>query len=536
MPRRLSQAELGILLRHLRRQDLARQRAWQTQESTHLGASARQKPRKSWQKADEKHDSMPRKFLETSITTLGSLLILALGGYTYHIYYKSLVLHKINNAFSSGFSTLELAALAQHGVPPEPGEEPVQDDELRFKVLRPEQSTIDSIVSGKIRGNYYLLFGEKGTGKTTMLLDAMRKVQGSGVAMLEAHSDLEVFRLRLGKALDYEYHEDYVGGLFNIRGPREATPLLDIERALNKLEKVALKRKSKLNKPLTLIINNIHFLPDSAEGQHLLTLLQQRAELWAASELVTLVFTSDEYRTTETLRPHATRMQVLNVRDVPKEVAIPAMQAYRKEKFNETMSVDILSQAYDRVGGRLIFLEQVARSRDLFRMCESICEKEKRWLLSQCWILGAEMDDKAEEQQDYCHAAMILAKALVELENKQVKPKGGAEIPGMPIHKVQELMTRADFLHKLDQMNIFAIDANGVVKADSVPMQNAFRAVVSDPAFEEHLEATTERLDELEGLGRTTELTMKDLVNGQYAVTAKGMGGKEDTTFLVKRM
>lgn len=344
---------------------------------------------------------MPRKFLETSITTLGSLLILALGGYSYHIYYKSLVLDKINNAFSSGFSTLELAALSQHGVPPEPGEEPV-DDELRFKVLRPEQTTIDSIVTGKIRGSYYLLFGEKGTGKTTMLLDAMRKVQGSGVAMLEAHSDLEVFRLRLGKALDYEYHEDYIGGLFNIRGPREATPLLDIERALNKLEKVALKSKSKLNKPLTLIMNNIHFLPDNAEGQHLLTLLQQRAELWAASELVTLVFTSDEYRTTETLRPHATRMQVLNVRDVPKEVAIPALQTFRQAKFQETVSEEILSQAYDRVGGRLIFLEQVARSRDILRMCDSICEKEKRWLLSQCWILGRDMDDKAEEQQDYC--------------------------------------------------------------------------------------------------------------------------------------
>lgn len=131
---------------------------------------------------------------------------------------------------------------------------------------------------------------------------------------------------------------------------------------------------------------------------------------------------------------------------------------------------------------------------------------------------------------------MLLGKALVEMENNAVQPKSGADIPGMPIHKVQELMTRSDFLHKLDQMNIFAIDANGVVKADSVPMQNAFRAVCSDPAFEEHLEATTERLDELEGLGRTTELTMKDLVSGQYAVIAKGMKGQEDTAFVVKKM
>jgi hypothetical protein len=27
--------------------------------------------------------------------------------------------------------------------------------------------------------------------------------------MFEAHADLEIFRIRLGKALDYEFHEEY---------------------------------------------------------------------------------------------------------------------------------------------------------------------------------------------------------------------------------------------------------------------------------------------------------------------------------------
>jgi len=38
--------------------------------------------------------------------------------------------------------------------------------------------------------------------------------------MFDAHADLEIFRVRLGKALDFEYHEDNIGGLFSIRGPR----------------------------------------------------------------------------------------------------------------------------------------------------------------------------------------------------------------------------------------------------------------------------------------------------------------------------
>lgn len=43
------------------------------------------------------------------------------------------------------------------------------------------------------------------------------------VAMFEAHSDLELFRIRLGKALDYEFHEDYIGGYFSEKGPRDVS-------------------------------------------------------------------------------------------------------------------------------------------------------------------------------------------------------------------------------------------------------------------------------------------------------------------------
>lgn len=335
-----------------------------------------------------------RKFLETGATTLAALLMLGLGGYGYQEYYKKQVLRKIDHAFAGGlFSSLEEAALAQYG-----------DAEHMFRIARPEQGLVDDIISGNTRGNYFLLFGEKGTGKSSMLLNSMQKVDGEGVAMFEAHSDNEVFRLRLGKALDYEYHEDYIGGLFSVKGPRDATPLLDIERALNKLEKIALQRRNASHgrRPLVLIISNIHHISNDVDGQRLLDLLQQRAELWAASRLVTLVFTSDKYRTTEALRLHATRMQLLNVQDVPRDVAVEALRRYRAETRGESMSNSLLDEIYSRVGGRLIFLDQVARSKNMLETAQFICQKEQRWLLSQCWILGRDIDDEAEHQQDYC--------------------------------------------------------------------------------------------------------------------------------------
>lgn len=121
---------------------------------------------------------------------------------------------------------------------------------------------------------------------------------------------------------------------------------------------------------------------------------------------------------------------------------------------------------------------------------------------------------------------MTLAQALVSMENDTTTPS----LPRIPLHKVQELMTRADFIPRLDQQNIIAIDADGMVRADSMPMQNAFRAICSQPGFDAHLEATNGRLDELESLGRTTELTVKDLVDGEYELSSRHEDG-----FVIRR-
>lgn len=120
-------------------------------------------------------------------------------GYSYHKYYKYLVLQKMDNAFQPGDPALEVAGV-EHGKHQYHHEE--------HWVVRDEQEKIDQIISGEVSGHYYLLVGEKGTGKTSMILEAMRKINGDGVAMFEAHGDLEIFRMRLGKALDYEFHEE----------------------------------------------------------------------------------------------------------------------------------------------------------------------------------------------------------------------------------------------------------------------------------------------------------------------------------------
>jgi hypothetical protein len=246
----------------------------------------------------------------------------------------------------------------------------------------------------------------------------MKKIDGEGISMFEAHADLEIFRIRLGKALDYEFHEDYIGSYFSERGPRDTTALLDIERAFNKLEKVALKRRKEVGRPLVVIINAVHLLRDDEDGRDLLELLQQRAEQWAASNLVTMVFNSDDYWVYERLKVLATRMEVTSVTDLPKSQAMSALAKYRQRYFKETPDSKILTEVYNRVGGRLTYLNRVAKSKDMLDTCDLIIDTEKRWFLNQCWILGMEMDDDVMDQQKYAVSRLCLtSSASSQLQN-----------------------------------------------------------------------------------------------------------------------
>jgi hypothetical protein len=92
-------------------------------------------------------------------------------------------------------------------------------------------------------------------------------------------------------------------------------------------------------------------------------------------------------------------MDVVSINDLPKPQAVAALQKYRLRYFNERLSEQELSAVYDRVGGRLTFLNRVAKSRDMLETCDMLQEVEKKWFLNQCWILGAELDENAKNQQ-----------------------------------------------------------------------------------------------------------------------------------------
>lgn len=126
---------------------------------------------------------------------------------------------------------------------------------------------------------------------------------------------------------------------------------------------------------------------------------------------------------------------------------------------------------------------------------------------------------------------MVLAKALVDKEKEMEKtynPETGHVLPDFPLHVARYIMTRADFIQQYDAENLFTIDSKALVRADSVPMQHAFREICSVEGFSDFLDATLDRISDIESLGRTRELTVKDFWNGgKFKTILRDYKGRE---------
>jgi hypothetical protein len=75
-------------------------------------------------------------------------------------------------------------------------------------------------------------------------------------------------------------------------------------------------------------------------------------------------------------------------------------------------------------------------------------------------------------------------------------------------------MGRSDFVSSFNHLNLFSVTYTAQIRANSLPMQCAFRDICLEPGFQEHLEATLKRIREIESLGRTREIVAKGGVLG----------------------
>ncbi|KAI3619795.1 hypothetical protein WG66_002655 [Moniliophthora roreri] len=494
--------------------------------------------------------------LDVALSTIVGLGVVFVGGIVYLQWYKANVLNKIEIAFAPGYDpTMEVATnyLKESTSASESSEVGGASWTQYFR--RNEQDLIDRIIRGEEHGYYYILLGPKGSGKERMIFDATDAIQADGVSICEAHPDLEVFRLRLGRALNYEFNEDLTN-LFQRRDPREGTcllhdagtdlnailiggPALDIERALNKLEKVALRCVKQRGKPLVLIVTNVHHFNNDNDGRNILLLLQQRAESWARCGIVSIMFTMDNFWPFYVMHKPASRMHVVSIFDFAADVAVRAVTAMRLEMKHIMEDPSEITGAVSIVGGRLSYLNKIAGSRNVKEMADHLLKVEKAWLLSQIgFIVDCDSNDNAIDevelalflskllysrtfitQQKWSSCSWLLLQEFVKLRQEQERENPGINplelpLPFIPYWRCRQIMTRADFLEELDRKNIIFIDEHHNVRPDSMLILNAARQVVEAEGFRGMLRNVRNRINEIESGRRTRELTFKDLKKG----------------------
>jgi hypothetical protein len=232
-------------------------------------------------------------------------------------------------------------------------------------------------------------------------------------------------------------------------------------------------------------------------------------------------------------------MKVVSIYDLDTQESVQALRRLRKEAKGVIEPDEIIQDTIGITGGRLSYLNRVARSPDMIQTAESLREREKSWVLSQIGLIP-DCDDDVMDEQKWSSCSWLLlrefVKQRIELEKKRdeaieagASTKEWAELPlpRIPYWKCRQIMTRTDFIEGLDHLNIISIDINHDVRPDSMIVLQAAREVVEEEGFDEILDGVRDRIDEIESLHRTRELTFKDVAPGDSVyVKVNKSGGK----------
>ncbi|KAG2144663.1 uncharacterized protein EDB93DRAFT_1288952 [Suillus bovinus] len=458
----------------------------------------------TWSKVD------PSLVVDIALKTLIGLGVIFTGGSLYVFWYKNDVISKIEAAFNETLNDAALVQLIKQELSRfdllTPDLEHADLQRLAAKLSevhprQPDQDIVDSIVKGEIAGSYFLFVGPKGAGKSGMLFDAMLDMRNKGSVFLEAHPDLEVFRLRLGNALNYEFSEDMQAGLFQRPYPRSGGPAMDIERALDKLHEVAM-RCGRRRRPLVLVITKIQNFHNNDQGRNLLLQIQQYAERWAMRGIVTVVFTTDDVWPYTLLRKSATLMEVRSVQDLDWEMSRRTLLCRRPDAINVDSVVRV-------VGGRQSYLNKVSKAEDseMLQAAQDLLRLEKAWLENRLGLIpDCDNDDEVVTQQKWSLHCWTLLREFVRLYRAEQKASGDSwdplKLPVIPAWRCQQIMTRPDYLDELDRLDVVYIDMNSNVQPDSMLILRAALDIVEREGFDELLEVVRCRIKEIENLRR----------------------------------
>ncbi|KAG9020697.1 hypothetical protein FS837_007961 [Tulasnella sp. UAMH 9824] len=211
-------------------------------------------------------------------------------------------------------------------------------------------------------------------------------------------------------------------------------------------------------------------------------------------------------------------MHVIPVKDLRGLESLAALRHLRQQHFGKAEDDSVLMEVLKTSGGRLSRLNTLSREKDILEATQHMLNNEKGWLLSVIGLIP-DCDDDVMDEQKVCSSSWSLLREFVkQYREKEEELKAAAkpgelipepELPGISYYEARQIMTRADFLGMLDHLNIINIDTDHMVRPDSMVVLRAAIEIVEEPGFDELLDGVKDRIDAIESLHRTRELTWK---------------------------
>eukprot|EP01111_Echinosteliopsis_oligospora_P011630 TRINITY_DN3884_c0_g1_i4.p1 TRINITY_DN3884_c0_g1~~TRINITY_DN3884_c0_g1_i4.p1 ORF type:complete len:372 (+),score=47.72 TRINITY_DN3884_c0_g1_i4:78-1193(+) len=240
----------------------------------------------------------------------------------------------------------------------------VEHEIVREKELNQVKSILQTSAGSS---RYTLITGEHGTGKTTLVLQACRKI-GVGCIYVDVSQRIDdqtfdsLFGAALGKAINFQFDEyiSFTGALTNrILGPSTQNHPLQTQydRVEDVLIKAAVEFKERHNRPPVLIIDNINRLAE--KSPRMLTQLQQLAKDHADKKDLIIVFVTSEGKAPRMLEENSSWSRANRPYEIT-DIDDTSAQLYLQ---NRGVTEEDAKRAVTEItGGRFHLLDVVARA------------------------------------------------------------------------------------------------------------------------------------------------------------------------------
>ena len=250
--------------------------------------------------------------------------------------------------------------------------------ELRFINI-----SMFQVLNSEFSNQYYLIKGEVGTGKTRLIVETVREMikqqnaTREGAPVYVAVAQGKSFPDSLAEAVGFLYDEHInFRSLLDLVFHTQSMPARDdvhkLRRVLNAIELSAFRYMMKTGRPVVLVVDGVNSLPTSMPDA--LQILQEKAKLWADTNIAKVIFVSNDEETEKVLKQSSSSWSraaaPLCVGDLTQEEVkeylglkefMESSTKNDKQKIAHQMPIELVQKIYQSVGGKIHFLIQCKR-------------------------------------------------------------------------------------------------------------------------------------------------------------------------------